>query len=97
SGFDEVRYWEFSSGVTINMTDPSQSKDVLINVEAVTGTNFDDVIIGSSGNDTLHGLAGNDSLVGGAGDDNIFAGAGNDTIDGGAGFDVAYYWEFSSG
>ena len=50
-------------------------------VNAVRGSNFDDVLTGSASNDTLEGLSGNDLLRGGLGADFLNGGAGSDTYD----------------
>ena len=48
-------------------------------VDAILGTDGDDVLSGTSGADTINGLGGNDTLNGGAGNDTLNGGAGNDT------------------
>ncbi|WP_208348979.1 calcium-binding protein [Pseudaestuariivita rosea] len=60
--------------------------DVLIGIENVIGSNFDDILEGSdavnnvlsggAGNDHLRGGISNDTLIGGAGDDRIISGGG---------------------
>ena len=65
--------------------------DTVLNIEEVTGSNFDDLIIGDANNNVLDGNGGADTLDGGAGDDNlhgdIFVNVGDDSITGGAGND----------
>ncbi|HSH97045.1 MAG: hypothetical protein ACAH07_11790 [Methylophilaceae bacterium] len=77
-------------------TGTSIGTDSLINIQYLTGSNFNDqlygdgnanVIAGNDGNDTIDGGAGNDNLAGGNNDDSITGGTGNDTIDGGSGND----------
>ena len=75
--------------------------DQLYNVENLTGSAFDDVLLGNDednvltglgGHDFLYGYGGNDSLIGGDGDDFLRGYAGDDLLDGGAGIDrVSYY------
>jgi Ca2+-binding RTX toxin-like protein len=75
--------------------------DTLINIENLTGSNFNDTLTGNTlanilnggaGNDALTGGAGNDSLIGAVGNDTLNGGAGNDSMDGGAaGTDTASY------
>jgi Ca2+-binding RTX toxin-like protein len=55
--------------------------DSFSGVNAVLGSNFDDVLLGGTGSDTLSGGLGNDLLRGGPGADNINGGAGADRID----------------
>ncbi|MDP4594525.1 MAG: hypothetical protein NWT00_08210, partial [Beijerinckiaceae bacterium] len=71
--------------------------DGLLNVESVSGSDYDDVITGnalvnylagSSVNDVLHGAGGNDNLNGGNGEDDIFGEGDDDYISGGAGADT---------
>ncbi|PKQ00912.1 MAG: hypothetical protein CVT74_01820, partial [Alphaproteobacteria bacterium HGW-Alphaproteobacteria-13] len=56
--------------------------DVLVSIENVVGTSY---------NDWLYGSAGANKLYGGAGDDRLWGGAGADLLDGGAGEDTADY------
>lgn len=53
----------------------------------LTGTEEEDVILGLAGNDQIAGNNGDDDIDGGAGDDEITGGRGDDSIDGGAGND----------
>ena len=74
--------------------------DTYIGIEALVGTDFNDILggdagdnrlEGGAGDDTLEGRAGNDWLLGGAGNDTLTGGAGADILDGGAGNDTASY------
>ena len=47
-------------------------------INAVRGSEFNDVIVGSGGNNTLEGRAGNDVLDGRGGNDGLTGGAGSD-------------------
>jgi Ca2+-binding RTX toxin-like protein len=71
--------------------------DVLIGVENITGSAFDDditgnalanVLTGGAGRDVIDGRAGNDAVNGGDGADTLNGGDGNDTILGGVAIDV---------
>lgn len=73
--------------------------DTLTNIQNLTGTGFNDVLVagnggsvlrGGNGNDTLVGGVGSDYLDGGAGNDVIYAVQGRDTVDAGAGNDTIY-------
>jgi Ca2+-binding RTX toxin-like protein len=61
------------------------------------GENGIDWLTGGSGDDFLSGGGEADVLEGGAGDDAIVGGAGNDWLEGGEGFDVALYFNATSG
>jgi Ca2+-binding RTX toxin-like protein len=56
-------------------------EDDLINIEAMWGSQFDDLLVGNDEDNIILGMDGNDSLYGGAG---------NDILNGGDGFDVVY-------
>ncbi len=64
--------------------------DVLIGIENVTGSVFNDRIIGDGGSNLLDGGAGADTLEGGAGSDTLYGGDGNDSVHGGDGADSLY-------
>jgi Ca2+-binding RTX toxin-like protein len=104
AGWDTVRYTRSTSGVTVNLatnvnTGGDAANDLLYNIEALVGSNYNDTLTGGSGNDTLQGGAGDDALTGGAGDDIMDGGTGtgNDTLTGGDGSDTASYALASSG
>jgi Ca2+-binding RTX toxin-like protein len=74
--------------------------DVLVGIEALEGSAYNDSLTGDDNPNDLYGLAGNDFLVGvggydrlygGDGDDTIRAGTGGNLIDGGVGIDVISY------
>ncbi len=62
--------------------------DVLLNIEGIYGSDFDDTLYGSSEANTAFGNGGNDTIHMGSGDDTIYGGAGNDRLQGGFGADV---------
>ncbi|WP_353861984.1 FG-GAP-like repeat-containing protein [Azospirillum formosense] len=104
TGSDSAGYYDSSAGVTVNLTltGPQVSAgdaggDVLISIENLGGSLFDDHLIGNAGNNGLYGDAGNDTLDGGAGDDYLQGGAGADLINGGSGSDIAAYYNSSVG
>jgi Ca2+-binding RTX toxin-like protein len=55
---------------------------------ALTGNEFNNVIVGLTGNDVLNGGLGNDTLNGGDGNDTLNGSAGNDALSGGNGNDL---------
>ena len=64
--------------------------DTLIDIENLTGSDFNDRLIGNAGDNVLTGGAGNDILKGKGGNDAFYGGDGNDTIRGDAGDDIMY-------
>ena len=74
-GIDTVSYINATAGVTVNLSLTTAQNtggagtDTLLNVENLTGSNFNDTLTGNSGNNILNGGIGNDSLNGGAGVD----------------------------
>lgn len=78
---DTVSYAGAASGVSVDLgsgmaSDGLGGTDTLIDIENVTGSDFNDTLIGSTENNVL---------LGGLGDDTLDGGAGNDTLDGGDG------------
>jgi Ca2+-binding RTX toxin-like protein len=92
SFFDEADYFSATSGVRVDLNkqgklqviSASEGSDLLVDIEDVRGSAFNDTLIGDAGSNTLTGLAGNDSLNGGGGFDFLVGGAGNDTLNGGS-------------
>ncbi len=101
AGQDYADYSGSSAGVTANLDTGTASGgdatgDVLIGVDGLIGSAFDDVLTGYDGQGTaadpftniFYGGAGNDLLDGKGGDDQLFGGADNDTLIGGDGNDL---------
>ena len=101
-GSDWVTYQDSPDAVQVVLT-PSGGgfgsggfgDDVLISIENVVGSNFDDFISASSANplvtdNIFNGLGGNDSLLGGRGNDTLYGGDGQDMIYGQQGDDLLY-------
>jgi len=93
AGNDTVSYEDSWAGVWVNLKSGvnkygAASRDVLVSIENVIGSDYDDRLTGDDGANKLTGGAGNDLLVGGGGNDYFFEGLGNDTLTGGAGADV---------
>ena len=63
-------------------------EDVQARLDALSGTNDDDIIVGQSADETFEGFDGNDEINGGGGNDNIRGGDGDDIITGGTGDDT---------
>ena len=75
-------------------------------IEHLTGSEYNDILVGTydinrleghGGSDRLNGGGGNDVLDGGAGNDWLMGGAGGDILTGGAGEDFALYWYSDAG
>ncbi len=83
---DTISYVQALAGVELTMglsaTDPSNTGDVLVSVEQVLGSSFNDSITGTGDGDLIDGRGGDDFLIGGDGPDTLFGGPGNDFISG---------------
>ncbi|PCG14153.1 MULTISPECIES: cadherin domain-containing protein [Sphingomonas] len=93
TGIDTASFAGSAAGVTVNLATGladggDATGDVLIAVENLSGSSFDDVLTGTGAGSTIDGGAGDDRLAGGAGDDTLIGGADDDTLDGGAGADT---------
>ncbi|NES22364.1 MAG: calcium-binding protein [Symploca sp. SIO3E6] len=86
-GIDSVSFLGSQAGVIADLnqgtaTSVNQTEvDTLVNIELLTGSNFDDQLIGDAGNNTLGGLLGDDLLTGGAGADKFNFSSSNQGID----------------
>ncbi len=73
--------------VTARQSTGGGGRDLLSDIENVTGSSSDDVLFGTSDANRLIGGNGRDKLVGRGGDDTLSGGNHGDTLDGGAGSD----------
>jgi Ca2+-binding RTX toxin-like protein len=92
----EVHYGEAKGPIHANLATgivTGQGTDRLVNVGAVIGGAYDDILIGNSGGNGFVGREGNDTLIGRGGDDTFSGEQGDDTYEGGSGFDIAEYWD----
>ena len=94
AGWDNAAYTAAGAGVTVDLSNSTNNTgdaagDVLVDIEVIQGSYFDDVIVGDAqdnifygfnGNDTLFGDQGNDFLSGDGGDDILYGGSGADTF-----------------
>ncbi len=93
AGFDTVDYSASTAGITISLNAAVQSGgdaqgDVLISINSIVGSVFNDNITGNETNNYLSGGDGTDSLSGLDGNDILEGGAGADTLVGGLGNDI---------
>ena len=76
----------------------SAGMDTLIDIQSVTGSAYNDILIGDAFGNVLFGGDGNDTLKGGEGSDTLEGGAGNDLLDGEIGDkDIASYAKAEDG
>ena len=101
AGIDTVTYADAATGVSASLSSQGGSYgeatgDKIVNVENLTGSAHDDVLVGNggdnvieggAGDDTLEGKGGADALIGGNGADTLLGGGGDDSLTGGDGAD----------
>ncbi|MDD5160514.1 MAG: cadherin-like domain-containing protein [Sulfuricurvum sp.] len=75
AGTDTLSYYYATDGVSVNLSlttaqaTGGSGSDTILNIENLTGSNYNDTLIGNSVNNTLNGGAGADTMMGGAGND----------------------------
>ena len=84
-GVDEVSYATADAAVVVDLTlgaDPQTTlgvgNDVLVDIENLTGSGYDDSLSGSNGDNLIKGGNGNDTIAGGLGRDTLTGNAGAD-------------------
>lgn len=93
-GRDTADYSDAAAGVTVKLkggrtsNDGDGASDVLVSIEDLFGSAFNDFLSGDDGANRLDGAGGRDTLAGLGGDDTLTGGGGDDVINGGAGVDV---------
>ncbi len=85
-GIDRSSYTGSSAAVKVDLTDGNgyggdAEGDILLSIETVSGSGFNDLLIGSAAADTLYGNAGDDTLSGRDGDDVLLGGLGADLLE----------------
>ena len=94
AGSDQADFAGATSGAHVSLLltgaqDTGEGIDTILNVEGLSGSVFDDVLVGNDGSGTFFGgLGGNDQIFAGGGDDYIETISGTSLIDGGDGNDV---------
>lgn len=108
-GTDQVDYSSSSEGVRFESIVGSEGRifvgeggeaegDILVSVEYIVGSNFDDTLLGNPDeSNILDGNPGDDILIGGSQDDLILGGAGADFMDGQGGSNDRTSYVFSDG
>lgn len=100
----EASYEDATSAILLDVTDMSRNTgdakgDTFVDINRISGTNFDDIIhasdeiewvFGGKGNDHIYGSAATDDLVGEEGNDKLYGHAGNDMLSGDDGDDYLY-------
>ena len=108
---DRAAYYDSSVGVTVNLATGvgfggSAEGDVLVEIEDLSGSVYNDSLVGNDGVNWLFGRDGHDLLKGGGGADRLSGdsgfdtlkgGGGADALDGGEGFDTASYYGSAAG
>jgi len=85
AGKDWAYYTLSDAAINVNLaagtgTGGHAEGDVFINVERVSGSNFDDILTGDSSANSLRGRSGSDTLDGGGGNDVLSGGSDLDTF-----------------
>ena len=86
NGFDRVSYAGMATAVVVNLGLTTAQNtggggvDTLLNIEALTGSSYNDTLTGNAGDNLIQGANGNDIIEGGAGNDTLDGGAGTDTV-----------------
>src|SRR5262245_42834757 len=101
-GVDTASYVDSAAGVTVSLITGTGSGaaaegDVLVQMENVSGSAFNDTLIGDPSANVLIGGDGTDVINAGAGDDFLVGGAGDDDIVGGDGIDTLSYASATAG
>lgn len=97
---DWVWFFFRTKGLVANLSQGrarGEGRDVLNEVEAVSGSEEDDTIIGDASDNGLFGWGGGDTIRGRAGDDILDGDGGTDTLAGGPGQDSCNSGEDNSG
>lgn len=86
AGIDTVSYREATEGVQASLSTNSGTGgaqgDHYVDIEAIEGSAFNDILSAGPNGAGLYGLAGNDSIEGGTRGDTLDGGAGNDVLKG---------------
>jgi Ca2+-binding RTX toxin-like protein len=92
SGFDMAGYGFSPAGIIVSLAaghgyGGDAEGDLLLGIDGVSGSGYDDVLDGDAGDNLFYAGNGADTVHGDAGDDQLFGGGDNDWLYGGAGAD----------
>ena len=92
-GIDTALYADSAAGVQVSLASGdgyggSAEGDVLVRIENISGSSYDDTLTGNGENNELSGGYGDDELEGGGGADTLNGEADNDVLKGGGGADT---------
>lgn len=90
---DMIDYFFSPAGVEVDLTTgeaTGEGTDLLLGIEEVLGSIFDDLITGDASPNYLDGGEGDDTIDGGGGDDGLDGGEGSDSLTGGDGADQCF-------
>jgi hypothetical protein len=94
--WDKASFEDSTSPVRIHLAERSargEGHDLLIGIDDLRGSRFNDVLVGDAGWNDIEGFGGDDVIAGGEGGDFLDGGPGNDRIQGGDGNDYLYGYE----
>ncbi|MCY4210815.1 MAG: FG-GAP-like repeat-containing protein [Gammaproteobacteria bacterium] len=102
AGLDGLSYELSAAGVTVDLEEGTSTGgyaqgDVIVDIEHVMGSAYQDTLTGDSGGNELYGLGDDDVLLGSGGDDSLEGGAGADRLEGGDGLDWTVYLTSDAG
>lgn len=93
---DMAGYFDSSASVVVDLSTHTYAGgaagDVLVNIENIGGSSFNDTLTGDALSNYVDGGEGDDTISGLAGNDNLQGGLGNDTLNGGGGVDGVSYF-----
>ncbi|HEV2757529.1 MAG TPA: calcium-binding protein [Actinomycetota bacterium] len=94
-GSDWVGFMDSPAPVRADLrrrTATGEGDDVLLSIEGLFGSYYDDVLIGDGGDNAfIGGVRGNDRIAGRGGDDIVYRYYGENVVSGGVGNDTVYY------
>ncbi|MGL4965435.1 MAG: beta strand repeat-containing protein [Inquilinus sp.] len=85
TGTDLASYYNSAAAVTVDLAAGTGSAgdaqgDILVSIENVNGSNFNDTLVGNGAANALRGLAGLDTLTGGSGADRFIYAAASESV-----------------
>ena len=91
-GMDTASYRSSDTGVTVNLKEGTTEGghadgDTITDIENLSGSDYQDVLVGDDGVNRLDGNGGDDELKGGLGNDRLIGNLGDDWLYGGEGSD----------